>query len=96
MEDKVIKLINKLKVKLATKDRFKETFNLMLSTDDKHQCSMFRNELQGMLNSLEAEGIISLYELDVVGTAFGAVWKARNRSFLVTKRAVAKAANIQG
>lgn len=73
MTSKVHLLIDSLTIKPASNARFKETFQLMLATDDKHRCSMFRNELQGMLNSLETEGIISMAELAEVGKAFGAV-----------------------
>lgn len=95
MTDIVLNLIDKLSVKTATKDRFNETYQLMLFTDDKHQCAMFRNELQGMLNSLDTEGIINFSEFDGLGKAFGLVWKNRNKAFHLTKRAIEKAQNIE-
>ena len=91
MEDKAIQLIAKLPIKAATKALFNETFQLMVSAKDKPQSSIFRHELQGMLNSLEREEVITLSDLENTNKAIGSVWKAKAKAFHLTKRAIEKA-----
>lgn len=91
MESEVKSLINMLSIKNATKVRFHETFKLMLDTEDKQYCSIFRNELQGMLNALELEEHISKIEHSRLSEAFGTIWKRKVRAFYFTDKAINKA-----
>jgi hypothetical protein len=91
MQSKAHKLVEQLNVKPVTKERFFEALDLMLGANNESRCSMFRNELQGMINALESEGIISLFEFDELGDAFGSIWKAKAKSFFLTEKAIEKA-----
>jgi hypothetical protein len=84
-------LIKALKVSPVTKSRLLESVMLMYSTDCQKRCQNFRFELQGTLNALESEGIISLTQFTQLGEAVGNLWKKRNRSFYLTTRAIEKA-----
>lgn len=82
--DKDIKqLIDNAGLKQLTKDRLNQVYTDMMEAEKRERCSGLRWELQGMINTLQTEGIISLSELDCLGTAFGNVWKARDRAFYI-------------
>lgn len=90
MQSQAIDQVNSLNVKAVTKVRFGETLQLMLDSEDKKYCSIFRNELQGMLNALELECIISTEEHKRLSETFGSLWKAKAKAFYLTSRAVEK------
>jgi hypothetical protein len=91
MQTKALGLIESLRIKSVTKGRFIDALQLMVDAKDEARCSIFRNELQGMLNALEPEGIVSLFEFEQLGTVFGVIWKAKAKSFYLTKKAIEKA-----
>lgn len=91
MNEKFLQYIDRLSIKSKTKKRFKESFDLMLSTNTKSDGLNLRFELGGMLSSLEAQGVISTSELKTLNHALGDIWKAKNKAFFFTERAIKKA-----
>lgn len=94
MEDKVFKLFEALNVTDKTKERFAESFNLMLTAKTKSDGLNLRFELGGMLSSLEAQYVISTEDLKAVNQAIGDVWKAKSKAFYFTERAIEKAQKV--
>lgn len=91
MENKVLELIDMLKITSTTEARFKESFQLMLAAKSITDATNFRFELGGMLSSLEAESVITTAELENINKAIGTFWKAKSRAFYFTERAIEKA-----
>lgn len=91
MNEKFLQDINKLNIKTKTKKRFKESFDFMLSANTKNDGLNLRFELGGMLSSLEAQGVITTAELKTLNHALGDIWKAKNKAFYFTERAIKKA-----
>lgn len=95
MEYKALELIAKLNIQKITKARFNESLQLMLDAKSKSDCSHFRNELQGMLNALEPEGVITYSDFLQLSEIFGGIWKAKAKSFYFTESAIRKARNVE-
>lgn len=81
--DNITALIQALPMKEATKARMQESLVLMVNARDRGRCSQMRFELQGMINALEAEEVITIQNLDALGKAFGHLWRSLNQGFIM-------------
>ncbi|QLI60464.1 hypothetical protein IBG34_23205 (plasmid) [Aeromonas media] len=81
--DNITTMIQALPVREATKARMQESLEVMASARDRARCSQMRFELQGMINTLETEGLISIQELDAMGAAFGRLWRTLSQGFVI-------------
>ena len=89
--EKAVSLIDQTTLSDRTKDILKETLSLMLESNSKESCTNFRFELQGIINALAAETLISKNQHSCLGSAFGDIAKRLYKSFYFTTKALEKA-----
>jgi len=83
-------LIQALPMKEATKARMQESLVLMVNARDRARCSQMRFELQGMINALETEEVITIQDLDALGEAFGHLWRSLSQGFIMAEMKACK------
>lgn len=79
-------MIQSLPIREETKARMQQSLALMVSARDRARCTQMRFELQGMINALETEGVISIGDMDAIGAAFGRLWRTICQDFIVAAK----------
>lgn len=84
LED-LTKMLHDLPLKDPTRELMTKSLQLMTVTDSEPKANAEFTCLHGMLCTLQTEGIISIQDLDRVGSALSDLWRPIARGFIVAR-----------
>lgn len=85
IDKELIELLSNEQVTQRTRLYISNLFSEMINAKTEEAGWRIRSELQGMINSLELQGVISAMQHSALGEAIGDAWKPLSRSFAVSR-----------
>ncbi len=85
IDKKLLELLSNEQVTQRTRVYVNNLLSEMMNAKTEEAGWRIRSELQGMINSLELQGVISAKQHSALGEAIGDAWKPLSRSFAVNR-----------